>query len=343
MIQFRPARNAQLNIFAGEPFRMIAFLLPVILISVLIPNQHTVVQPVYTLSDTITLADPSIIPYKDSFYLYGTSAGNQRGFEVYVSSNLQDWKVPSRAKNGLAFEKSNGFGDKGFWAPQVVEHNNAFYLAYTANEQLSIAKAAHPAGPFYQHSRAPLYNTGKQIDPFLFRDTDGSIFLYFVRLTEGNRIFVAKMKEDLSDIDSSTIQPLLSADLPWENTENVRWPVTEGPTVVKQDGHYYLFYSANDFRSIDYAVGYATSKHPLGPWTKTSHPPLVSRHKTGWNGSGHGDLFQTKGGQFWYVFHTHRSNGTVHPRKTALMKIKFPSRPQEPVTADEKSVQYLLK
>lgn len=322
---------------------MIAFQLPVLIISLVIFPLAAVTQPANNFTDTITLADPTIFPYKDSFYLYGTSPGPQSGFQVYVSADLKNWKVPSQAVNGFAFNNSDGFGDKGFWAPQVFEQDNSFYLAYTANEQISIAKADHPAGPFKQHSNAPLYNTGKQIDPFLFRDEDGTVYLYYVRLREGNRIYMGRMKNDLTDLDSSSIQPVLSAELPWENTAKAAWPVTEGPTVLRHKGTYYLFYSANDFRNIDYAVGYATSKSPTGPWIKQNSPPLISRTTTGWNGSGHGDAFVTKDGQPWYVFHTHRSYGQVHPRKTALLKLKFSNNKKSTVTADGKSAQFLHK
>lgn len=54
---------------------------------------------------------------------------------------------------------------------------------------------------------------------------------------------------------------------PWEKTPNYKSaPVMEGPTVMKWDGVYYLFYSANHFMNIDYSVGYATASSPFGPW-----------------------------------------------------------------------------
>lgn len=34
-------------------------------------------------------------------------------------------------------------------------------------------------------------------------------------------------------------------------------PIMEGPSVIKLKDTYYLFYSANHFMNIDYAVGYA--------------------------------------------------------------------------------------
>jgi hypothetical protein len=42
----------------------------------------------------------------------------------------------------------------------------------------------------------------------------------------------------------------------------------EGPTVLKDRSGYYMLYSAPDAESPNYQVGYATARHPLGPWRK---------------------------------------------------------------------------
>jgi beta-xylosidase len=95
----------------------------------------------------------------------------------------------------------------------------------------------------------------------------------------------------------------------------------EGPTVIKLDGVYYLFYSANDYRSIDYAVGYATSNSPMGPWTKNENSPIIHRSIVGENGSGHGDIFTDKAGNYYYVYHVHASKTNVAPRKTRIIPL----------------------
>jgi beta-xylosidase len=74
------------------------------------------------------------------------------------------------------------------------------------------------------------------------------------------------MKDDLSAIIPETLRECIAATEGWENKANSNWPVAEGPSVLKHNGLYYLFYTANDFRNPDYAVGYATSSNPLGPW-----------------------------------------------------------------------------
>jgi xylan 1,4-beta-xylosidase len=273
-------------------------------------------------STILHLADPTIFYHNNTYYLYGTvekNAGN--GFLVYTSTDLTNWKL-SELNSGYALKKGDAFGRSGFWAPQVFAYHDKFYMAYVANEQIAIAESKSPAGPFIQQAKDSLATTVKQIDPFLFIDDDGTKYLYHVRLVKGNRIFVARINEDLSAIDTTTLRECLAATETWENTASSPWPVAEGPSVLKHKGVYYLFYTANDFRSPDYAVGYATSNHPLGPWTKHAGNPILHKSMIGINGTGHGDFFMHKQ-QLFYVFHTHNSTTKVGPRNTAIIKAKF--------------------
>ncbi|AWK05569.1 beta-xylosidase [Flavobacterium crocinum] len=275
----------------------------------------------------ILLADPTIFFDNGIYYLYGTTTGetplNGEGFLVYTSTDLKKWKGLVGAQNGLALKKGDAFGTKGFWAPQVFKYNNKFYMIYTADENIAIASSENPLGPFKSDLKAPMFDLGNQIDPFVFVDQDGKKYLYHVRLINGNRIFVAELKDDLSGIKEETLKECISGMLPWENTQNVSWPVTEGPTVLKHNDLYYMIYSANDFRNPDYAVGYATAKSPYGPWEKAADSPIISKKDVGINGVGHGDVFYDKNGKMKYVLHTHFSNNGVSPRKAGIIDIDF--------------------
>jgi|SRR5690606_15566509 len=272
----------------------------------------------------IHLADPTVFYHGGLYYLYGTVEGNaDQGFLVYSSEDMKNWKGPVGAKEGFALKKEDVFGDKGFWAPQVFYHNQKFHMAYTANENIAIATSDSPLGPFTQDVKKPLDAPVKQIDPFIYQAEDGKIYFYHVRLREGNRIYAAEMTKDLSAIKNETLVECIDAKDGWENTAHAPWPVAEGPTVIKKDDLYYLIYSANDFRNPDYAVGYAVSEHPLGPWIRYEGNPVLHRKDLNHPGTGHGDLFSDEDGKWWYVFHTHFSEEAVAPRRTALMKAEF--------------------
>ena len=278
----------------------------------------------------------------NTYYLYGTNDHNSgNGFIGYSSTDGDNWK------EFTALTKGQSFGTQGFWAPQIFFYNNKYYMAYTADENIAIATADKPTGPFTQNVIKQLDAPVKQIDPFVFIDDNGKKYLYHVRLTNGNRIFVAEMNDDLSAINESTLKECISGAVntqPWENTQNVDWTVTEGVTVLKHKGKYYMIYSANDFRNIDYAVGYATANSPLGPWVKYSGNPIISRKDLGINGTGHGDFFTDKEGNLQYVFHTHNSNTIVGPRKTAVIKASFVDGGDgmDKIVIDPKTFHYLL-
>jgi len=274
-------------------------------------------KPVF---NQILLADPTIFADNGTYYLYGTSAPD--GFKVYTSKDLRHWEGPAGASQGLALKKGDSWGTEGFWAPQVFKRGGKYYMVYTANEQLAIAEADSPLGPFKQKKLAMIPAKGKEIDPFIFFDDDGKNYIYHVRLNNGNRIYVAELNKDLKSMKEKTAREILHAGSGWEDTAKAEWTVSEGPTVVKIDGTYYLFYSCNDFRNPDYAVGVATSKSPLGPFEKMKEP-IISRRLIGINGTGHGDLFKDADGDWAYVFHTHRSDTKATPRKTAVVKLKL--------------------
>ncbi|MHA4894937.1 family 43 glycosylhydrolase [Pedobacter sp. PWIIR3] len=285
-------------------------------------------------STSIPMADPTIFADKGKYYLYGTSSN--KGFEVYQSSDLKTWSGPAGKNNGFVLSKGQSFGTGGFWAPQVFKRRSKYFMAYTANEQIAIASSDSPLGPFKQKVLKALSGTGKQIDPFLLFDDDGKVYLYHVKLQNGNRIFVAEMKPDLSDVVMGTEKECLSGTEQWENTQRTEWAVTEGPTIIKHKSLYYLIYSANDFRNKDYAVGYATSASPYGPWKKYSGNPIVSRANVGFNGTGHGDLYVDLSGNMQYVMHVHHSDVKVSPRVAGNVGLKFVKKGDEPdvLTAD---------
>ncbi|SEP24068.1 glycoside hydrolase family 43 protein [Niastella yeongjuensis] len=265
------------------------------------------------------LADPTLFFNEGKYYLYGTVGKNSdSGFKAYSSIDKITWK-----DEGYVLRKGESYGSKGFWAPQLFTYQGKFYMAYTANEHIGIASANSPLGPFTQKEQKPLAAPVRMIDPYVYFDTSGKIYLYHVRLQEGNRIFVAELSKDLSAIDTTTVQECISASQPWEDTQNVRWKVTEGPTVLRHDGLYYMIYSANDFRNPDYAIGFATAASAAGPWTKSSTSPIISRKNIGINGTGHGDVLMDKNGQLFYVFHVHSSDTQVAPRRTAIVELQF--------------------
>lgn len=281
----------------------------------------TALQPVCyctnkTSAEPLLLADPFIIYYDGLYYAYGTGSDSNKGFDVYVSESLTSWKLMPQK----ALAPTDSYGDKWFWAPEVYRHpdNGKFYMFYSAEEHLCVATADSPLGPFQQEIQQPIFKE-KSIDPSLFLDDDGSVYLYFVRFTGGNVIWCARLTEDWSGIIPESISRCISAELPWEKHMG---QITEGPSVLKKDGIYYMLYSANHFMSQDYGVGYATSRNPNGNWLKNA-APILKKPGNRLVGTGHGSIFTDRNGRKKFVFHSHHDTTSIHPRVMHIADISI--------------------
>ncbi len=267
----------------------------------------------------LPIADPYVLLHDGTYYAYGTGdlPDGSQGIACFTSKDLTNWK-----RAGAALRASDSYADRWFWAPEVYHVNGKFYMFYSADEHICVATSDSPEGPFRQSEQKPIWNE-KSIDTDLFIDDDGTPYLYFVRFTDGNVIWVAEMEKDLMSIKTETLRQCVKAEEPWET---VQAKVAEGPSVLKKDGKYYMLYSANDYQSQLYGVGYATSDSPMGPWTKYGGNPILQKvPSAGLVGTGHGAPFQTVDGKWKYIFHAHWSKMSVQPRTSYFLDFNIDS------------------
>ncbi len=258
----------------------------------------------------LPLADPFILYHNGMYYAYGTHSAD--GIEVYYSESLESWKKHT----DLALHKKDSYGEKWFWAPEVYYNkaNKKFYLYYSAEEHICVATSDSPLGPFVQNEKKPMREE-KGIDSSLFIDDDGTPYLFFVRFTSGNVIWVVELEDDLETLKEETLTKCIEVSQPWEMSLG---RVVEGPSIIKKNGTYYLIYSGNDYRSPDYGVGYATAKAPLGEWEKSETNPIFQKPNPELVGVGHGAIVADKDGGYKYVFHAHFNKENVAPRLTYI-------------------------
>ena len=138
----------------------------------------------------------------------GTVEGE--GFACFSSDDLKNW-----TREGQALSAADSYGTWGFWAPEVyyIESKKKFYLFYSTEEHICVATADVPQGPFRQEVKQPIWDE-KSIDTSLFIDDDGMPYLYFVRFTDGNVIWVAEMNDDLTGIKQETLTECIKVGEP---------------------------------------------------------------------------------------------------------------------------------
>lgn len=262
--------------------------------------------------EPVLRADPYIYYEDGTYYLYGTYSAD--GIAMMVSKDLKTWSTPGEGEEWLALDKKDCYGEKMFWAPEVYKVGDKYVMFHSAEEHVCMAVGDSPLGPFKGDGKPMIDEQG--IDNSLFIDDDGTPYMFWVRFDNGNVIWMTQLTPDLKHPVPGTERFVLRPELPWETH------ITEGPFCVKHNGIYYLTYSGDDFRSQDYAIGYATATSLDGEWTKFEGNPIFRRPE-GLVGTGHHSFFKDSKGNGRIVFHSHLNDTTVTPRRTLISSYDF--------------------
>ena len=263
----------------------------------------------------VNIRDPYVLLHEGVYYLYGTRSsscwGQADGFDCYKSEDLENWDGPFEV-----FHRPDGFfADRNYWAPECIFRDGGFRLITTlASENrkkgVYVLAADSPLGPFKALSDKPLTPAEWNcIDGSVFEDADGRLWLLFSRCFEDNArgdMMAVELKADFSGAQSEPILLFSALDAPWSS------PVpfakaefgmdgdvyfSDGPCIHKMaDGGLIMLWSSWSARG--YAVGAAKSSNGMvsGPWTHLPEPLFPE------NG-GHGMVFCTKDGQYFYAMH----------------------------------------
>ena len=160
----------------------------------------------------------------------------------------------------------------------------------------------------------------KCIDSTVYTDEDGRMYLFFVRFTDGNVIWSCDLADDgLTPAEGTSLRRIVSATSQWERRLG---KVAEGPFVLHHDDKYYLTYSANDYQSPWYGIGYATSSIIQRGWSKYRDNPII-QNVEGLFGTGHHSFFTDKEGRLRIVFHAHHGSNVIHPRLMYIGTMAF--------------------
>ena len=223
--------------------------------------------------------DPFILPVEGGYYAYSTNATG-RNVQVLFSPDLFTWE--RAGENGDALPDLPPWSQPNAsltWAPSVLQRGDEYILYYVTRNRaagrqcISYAVSDSPAGPFVDASDSPFIcqlDEGGSIDPEPFVDADGSLYLLWKSDANALNLDAWIYSQRLSD-DGRTLlgEPLrlITRDQEWER------PLVENPSMVLQNGVYYLIYSANWWEGGNYALGYAICDGPSGPCTKPSDEP----------------------------------------------------------------------
>lgn len=260
-------------------------------------------NPIFT---SIFTADPSahvwdngriyVYPSHDIFPSRGSDLMDK--YHVFSSDNMVDW-----VDEGEIFGADDvqwGRPEGGFmWAPDAAYKDGTYYVYFPHPSgsnwnntwKIGIATSDKPASDFTVKGYIEGLPGDSLIDPSVFRDDDGTYYLY---IGGGGHSYGVKLADNMISLDG---QPKLFAEL--DDFHEATW-------VFKRGDIYYLMYADNNRNGNQ--MRYATSDSPLGPWKNQG--VILDPVKN--SGTTHGSIVEYKGN--WYMFYHNAeisSNGTL--------------------------------
>ena len=270
------------------------------------------------------MADPEGIIFGNRFWIYPTYSApyeQQLYFDAFSSPDLVKWTVHPRVLE----TKNITWANRALWAPSIIEKGGKYYIFFSANDiqsdsetgGIGVAVADQPEGPFSDLIGAPLvgkyYNGAQPIDAFVFRDEDGSHYLFYGGHSHCN---VAKLKDDFTGFEMMPGSGNLFNEI--TPTDYV-----EGPFVFRRGGKYYFMWSEGGWTGPNYRVAYAISDSLLGPWTRIA--TVLQQDSAVATGAGHHSVIHHPTSDKYYMVYHRRPLGETdgNHRVTCIDEMKF--------------------
>ncbi len=289
-------------------------------------------------------ADPEVTVYGDEYWIFPTvsllwgadaekyaadlnretKAGMkdfnlQTHLDAFSSKDLVHWtKHPE-----VLHKRDVKWLDFALWAPSVIFANNKYYLFFGGNDVhegeiggIGVATSDSPGGPYKDALGKPLIgsikNGAQPIDQFVFKDDDGTYYMYYGGWQHCN---VVKLSPDLLSLvpfdDGETYKEI--------TPENY----VEGPFMLKRNGKYYFMWSEGGWTGPNYSVAYAIADNPLGPFKRIGK--ILQQDPNIAVGAGHHSVLNIPGtDEYYIVYHRRpldRTGGSE--RQVCIDKMEF--------------------
>lgn len=232
------------------------------------------------------IADPDVLVGRRADYLYSSATGYSPPYlPVRTFHVLGRWGRPTDAMPLLP-----AWADSWIWNPDVRLVGGRYVMWFTAPLRgaalpttrgpprcLGWATASSPLGPFHPSAEPSVCQMGwfGAIDPQTVRASGGQEWLYWK--SDGNSvpraqrptiIWAQRLATDGVTLEGRRVA-ILSDRRPWEGT------VVESPQMVRENGHYYLFFSGNVSGSTLMGIGVARCRGPAGPCANPERGPWL--------------------------------------------------------------------
>jgi len=255
-------------------------------------------------------ADPEARKFGDRYFIYVTGSEIKNNLDAFSSTDLVTWEKHV----GIVAMDEFPYVHKCVWAPTMIEKDGKYYLIFASNDihsddepgGLEIAVADDPSGPYHAFIEGSLvgkfYNGAQPIDAHLFKDDDGTVYLYYGGWRHCN---VCRMKDDMTGI------------LPIEDGSDEYFreitpsDYVEAPCMIKDSGKYYFMWSAGSWTNGTYHVNYAVSDSPVGGWLGAE--PILEAQLPLADGPGHHGFLYIPEKDIYMIIYHRRTPGDLVP------------------------------
>jgi len=261
-------------------------------------------------------ADPEARFYEGRYWIYVTRSftaySDQMNLDAFSSTDLIHWE-----KHPDIIDMSGyPYIHQAVWAPTIIDKNGKYYLIFASNDiqnddeigGLEIAVSDHPAGPFVGYLGKPLVarfiNHAQPIDAHLFKDDDGTIYLYYGGWRHCNVAVMNDAMDGFIPHTDGSIFRLVTPD-----------GYVEGPCMLKRRGMYHFMWSEGNWGDGTYHVCTSMSKDPLSIDPKGK---IILASGNIANGPGHHGYLNIPGTDEWRIVYHRRIIGDMEPGHRVL-------------------------
>ena len=233
-------------------------------------------------------ADPAVVLFKGTYYLFASHGGG-----YWYSDDLVNWFFIE-----VDLEKQPQFA---LFAPATMAYGDRLYVAHSKGGNMLYSEDPMDPDSWVDLGRPYIWN-----DPALFRDDDGSVYMYdglsneeplrVARLDPANNMALLEGPVGIFQSDKERRGFERRGDANEINDLN---PHLEGAWMYKANGKYYLTYAVPGTEYAAYCDGCAVADSPMGPFVYCENSPAVYKATGFMRGCGHGCLFADKKGNLW--------------------------------------------
>jgi len=317
-------------------------------------NKRAISQP---LVSHLFTADPSAHVFNGKIYIYPShdidagdafdDLGSHFAMEDYHIISMET-PMSKAIDNGIALHVNDvPWAEKQMWAPDVAEKDGKYYLFFPAKGydgifRIGVAVSDSPTGPFIPQPEA--IKNSFSIDPAVFKDDDGSYYIYFGGIWGGQLqrwrtgIFNSNQPESPFAFLPKNNEPSLTAKVAKIKDNLLEFaeapkdvvildengnPLLQGDTdrrffeaswMHKYNGKYYFSYSTGETHFLCYAIG----DSPYGPFV---YGGRILEPVVGW--TTHHSICKFEGK--WYLFYhdSSLSKGVTHLRSIKVTELFY--------------------